>query len=101
MTDSYIAAKIRRVKQDPRYTELLLLQKLPMPDPEEPEMDPAPATAVPQASTSQESPSSLPQSAGPSPEEEAIDNAGQKVLSATYVCSAQRTTSLQQEPGIC
>ena len=88
MTDSYITAKIRRVKQDPRYTEILLLQRLPMPDPEEPEMSPAPATAAPQASTSQESPSSLPQSAGPSPKEEAIDTAGQKVLSATYVCSA-------------
>ena len=89
MTDSYITAKIRRVKQEPRYTELLLLQRLPMPDPEEPEMGPAPAAAAaPQASTSQESPSSPPQSAGPSPEEEARDSAGQKVLSATYICSA-------------
>ena len=76
MTDSYITAKIRRVKQDPRYVELLLLQRLPMPDPEEPEMAPAPAAAAPQASTSQESPSSLPQSADPSPEEKAIDSAG-------------------------
>ena len=57
MTDSYITAKIRRVKQDPRYTELLLLQRLPMLDPEEPEMGPA-AAAAPQASTCQESPSS-------------------------------------------
>ena len=87
MTDSYITAKIRRVKQDPRYTELLLLQRLPMSDPEEPEMGPAPAAAALQASTSQESPSSLPQSAGRSSEEEAIDSAGQKVLSATYICS--------------
>ena len=59
-----------------------------MPDPEEPEMGLAPAAAA-QASTSQESPSSLPQSAGPSPEEEAIDSAWQKVLSATYICSAE------------
>ena len=85
MTDSYITAKIRRVKQDHRYTEPLLFQRLPMPDPEEPEMGPAPAAAAPQASTSQESSSSLPQPAGPSPEEEAVDSAGQKVLSATYV----------------
>ena len=88
MTDSYIAAKIRRVKQDPRYTELLQLQRLPMPEPEEPGMGPAAAAADPQASTSQESSSSLPQSSSPSPEEEAIDSAGQKVLSATYICSA-------------
>ena len=88
MTDSYITAKIRRVKQDPRYTVPLLLQRLPMPDPEEPEMGPAPAAAAPQASTSQESLSSLPQPAGPSPEEEAVDSAGQKVLSATYVSSS-------------
>ena len=54
MTDSYIAAKIRRVKLDPRYTEILQLQRLPMPEPEELRMDPAPATADPQASTSQE-----------------------------------------------
>ena len=52
MTDSYIAAKIRRVKLDTRYTEILQLQRLPMPEPEELEMDPAPATADPQASTS-------------------------------------------------
>ena len=60
-----------------------------MPDPEEPEMGPAPeaAASAPQASTSQERPSSLPQSAGPSPEEGAVDSAGQKVLSATYVSS--------------
>ena len=51
MTDSYIAAKIRMVKQNPRYTELLQLQRLPMPEPEGPGMGPAPATAVPQAST--------------------------------------------------
>ena len=89
MTDSYIAAKIRRVKLDPRYTELLQLQRLPMPEPEEPGMDPAPATADPQASTSQESSSFLPQSSTPSLEEEAIDSAGQKVLSATYTCSAE------------
>ena len=89
MTDSYIAAKIVRVKQDPRYTELLQLQRLPMPEPEELGMGPAPAAADPQASTSQESSSSLPQSSGPSPKEEAIDSAGQKVLSATYICSAE------------
>ena len=89
MMDSYITAKIRRLKQDPRYVELLLLQRLPMPDPEEPEMGPAPAAAAAQASTNQESPSSLPQSVGPGPEEEAIDSAGQKVLYATYICSAE------------
>ena len=89
MTDSYIAAKIRRVKQDPRYTELLQLQRLPMPEPEELGMGPASAAADPQASTSQESSSSLPQSSGPSPKEEAIDIAGQKVLSATYICYAE------------
>ena len=85
MTGSYIAAKIRRVKQDPRYTELLQLQRLPMPKPEELGMGPAPAAADPQASSSQESSPSLPQSSGPSPEEEAIDSAGQKVLSTTYI----------------
>ena len=58
-------------------------------EPEEPGMGPATAAADPQASTSQESSSSLPQSSGPSPEEEAIDSAGQKVLSATYICSAE------------
>ena len=89
MTDSYIAAKIGRVKLDPRYTEILQLQRLPIPEPEELEMDPAPATTDPQASTSQESSSFLPQSSSPSPEEEAIDSAGQKVLSATYTCSAE------------
>ena len=89
MTDSYIAAKIRRVKLDPRYTEILQLQRLPIPEPEELEMDPAPATTDPQASTSQESSSFLPQSSSSSPEEEAIDSAGQKVLSATYTCSAE------------
>ena len=89
MTDSYIAAKIRRVKLDPRYTELLQFQRLPMPEPEELGMDPTPATADPQASTSQESSSFLPQFSSPSPEEEAIDSAGQKVLSATYICSAE------------
>ena len=69
MTDSYIAAKIRRVKLDPRYTEILQFQRLPMPEPEELGMDPAPATADPQASTSQESSSFLPQSSSSSWEE--------------------------------
>ena len=89
MTDSYIAAKIRRVKLDPRYTEILQLQRLPLPEPEELEMDQASAATDPQASTSQESSSFLPQSSSSSPEEEAIDSAGQKVLSATYTCSAE------------
>ena len=76
MTDSYIAAKIRRVRLDPRYTEILQLQRLPVPEPRELEMDPVPATTDPQASTSQESSSFLPQSSSPSPEEEAIDSVG-------------------------
>ena len=89
MTDSYIAAKIRRLKLDPRYTEVLQLQRLPLPEPEELEMDPAPTTADPQASISQESSSLAPQSSSPTLEEEAIDSAGQKVLSATYTSSAE------------
>ena len=89
MMDSYIAAKIRRVKLDPRYTEVLQLQRLPLPEPEELEMDPAPTTTDPQASISQESSFLAPQSSSPTPKEEAIDSAGQKVLSATYTSSAE------------
>ena len=87
MSDSYIATKIRRVKSDPRYTEVLQLQRLLLPEPEELEMDSAPTSTNPQASTSQESSSLAPQLSNPTPEEEAIDNAGQKVLSATYTSS--------------
>ena len=89
MSDSYIAAKIRRVKLDPRYTEVLQLQRLSLPEPEELEMDSATTPTDPQASTSQESSSLVPQSSSPTPEEKAIDSAGQKVLSATYTSSAE------------
>ena len=55
MTQSYVNAKIRRVKQDPRYTVLLQLQRQPRLAPEEqPEQpgtggdpDPAAAEAAP------------------------------------------------------
>ena len=89
MLDSYIAAKIRRVKSDPRYTEVLQLQRLLLPEPEELEMDSALTSTDPQASTSQESSSLAPQLSSPTPEEEAIDNAGQKVLSANYTSSVE------------
>ena len=89
MSDSYIAAKIRRVKSDPRYTEVLQLQRLLLPKPEEVEMDSALTSTDPQASTSQESSSLAPQLSSPTLEEEAIDNAGQKVLSATYISSVE------------
>ena len=84
MTESYVDAKIRRVKQDPRYTVLLQLQRLT----EQPDRgaDPA-AEAAPQPSMSQEG-APLP-SQPTTPEEEAVDRAGQKVLSATYVSSAE------------
>ena len=52
MSDSYIAAKIRRVKLDPRYTEVLQLQRLLLPGSEELEMDPASASTDPQVSIS-------------------------------------------------
>ena len=55
MSDSYIAAKIRRVKLDPRYTEFLQLKRLLLPESEELEMDPALTSTDLQASTSQES----------------------------------------------
>ena len=89
MLDSYIATKIRRVKSDPRYTEVLQLQKLLLPEPEELEMGSSLTSTDPQASTSQESSSLAPQPSSPTPEEEAIDNAGQKVLSATYTSSVE------------
>ena len=69
---------------DPRYTVLLQLQGLS----EQPDRgaDPA-AEAAPQPSTSQES-APLPSQPTTS-EEEAVDSAGEKVLSATYVSSAE------------
>ena len=69
---------------DPRYTVLLQLQWLT----EQPDRggDPA-AEAAPQPNTSQES-ASLP-SQPTTPEEEAVDSAGEKVLSATYVSSTE------------
>ena len=100
MLDSYIAAKIRRVKLDPRYTEVLQLQRLPLPEPEELEMDSALTPTDPQASTSQESSSLTPQPSSPTPEEEAIDSAGKKVLSATYTSSVE-VDGIQQESGVC
>ena len=51
--------------------------------------DPATAEAAPQPSTSQGTLPPPPQPAGPSPEEEAINSAGEKVLTATYVSSTE------------
>ena len=84
MTESYINSKIRRVKMDPRYIVLLQLQWLT----EQPDRGAdLVAEAAPQPSTSQES-APLP-SQPTTPEEEAVDSAGQKVFSATYVSSAE------------
>ena len=94
MTESYVNAKIRRVKQDPRYTVLLQLQRQPRLAPEgQPEQpgtggDRAAAEAAPHPSTSQGTPPP-PQPVGPSPEEEAVDSAGEKVLAATYVSATE------------
>ena len=69
---------------DPRYTVLLQMQWLT----EQPDRGAGPAAeAAPQPSMSQESPP-LP-SQPTTPEEEAVDSAGEKVLSATYVSSAE------------
>ena len=97
MTESYVNAKIRRVKQDPRFPVLLQLQRQPRPAPEEqPEQpgaggdsDPAAAEAASQPSTSQGTPLPPPQPVGPSPEEEAVESAGEKVLAATYVSATE------------
>ena len=91
MTESYINGKIRRVKQDPRYTVPLQLQRHQRPaleeQPEQPgtggDPDPAAAEAAPQPSTSQGTPPPPPQPA------EAVDSAGEKVLTATYVSSTE------------
>ena len=97
MTESYVNAKIRRVKQDPRYTVLPQLQRQPRSareeQPEQPsaggDPDPAAAEAAPQPSTSQGIPPPPSQPAGPSPKGEAVDSAGKKVLAATYVSATE------------
>ena len=76
------------MKLDPRYTEVLHIQRLLLPESEELGMDPTSTSTDPQASASQET-SPAPLLSSPTPEEEVIDNAGQKVLSATYTSSTE------------
>ena len=84
MTEDHVRQKIQVLKQDPKFNEVLRLQRLPPRGPQQQQgqqQDSAPS--VPQEEEGQQ-PSTSAEIWGPTPEEAARNVAGQKVLDATY-----------------
>ena len=77
MSEEHVKRKIDGLRQDPRYTQVLTLGRLP---PAEPQQEQQPPTEFP---ASAPSPDSSPSTSAGGPEEASRRAAGQKVLDAT------------------